>query len=216
MSRDAATRVTPLAHTVTGDLLAAVAAKAPVPGGGAVAALIAGLGAALGEMVVNYSIGRKSLAEHEALHAAVLTDLAALRERSLTLADDDARAYARLNELWRLDASDPRRVDFDDAVRDAIAAPMGVVEAASSTMGALERLLALPDGPATTNRHLDSDLAMAAILALAAAEAAAWNVRINLPQVADEARRAAYEHAVTSTLDHLRAARTRIDAALGA
>jgi formiminotetrahydrofolate cyclodeaminase len=81
-------------------------------------------------------------------------------------------------------------------------------------MSALERLLALPEGPATTNRQLDSDLAMSAILALAAAESAAWNVRVNLPHVADEARRAAYGHAVEGTVEHMRQARSRIDTAL--
>jgi formiminotetrahydrofolate cyclodeaminase len=55
---------------------------------------------------------------------------------------------------------------------------------------------------------------MSAILALAAAESAAWNVRVNLPHVADEARRAAYGHAVEGTVEHMRQARSRIDTAL--
>ena len=42
-------------HTVA-EFVAAAAAKQPVPGGGSVAALVGALGAAMGEMVVNYSV----------------------------------------------------------------------------------------------------------------------------------------------------------------
>ena len=47
------------------DFLAATAARQPIPGGGSVTALVGALSAAIGEMVVNYSLGKKDLKEFE-------------------------------------------------------------------------------------------------------------------------------------------------------
>ena len=53
------------ATTPIGDFLNAAAAKQPAPGGGSVAALAGALAAAMGEMVLNYTVGKKNLAQHE-------------------------------------------------------------------------------------------------------------------------------------------------------
>ena len=42
----------------------AVASSEPVPGGGSVAGVVASLGAALGSMVTNFTLGKKKYAEH--------------------------------------------------------------------------------------------------------------------------------------------------------
>ena len=55
------------------DFLTALAAKQPAPGGGSVAALAGALAAAMGEMVLNYSIGKKDLAAHEPTLRAALS-----------------------------------------------------------------------------------------------------------------------------------------------
>src|SRR4051812_18812327 len=51
-------------HTIE-SFLAAAAAKQPAPGGGSVAALAGALAASMGEMVINYSLGKKNLAAYE-------------------------------------------------------------------------------------------------------------------------------------------------------
>ena len=56
-----------------GDFLAATASKAPTPGGGAVAGVTVALGAALGQMVIEYTLGKKRFAEHAALHQTVIS-----------------------------------------------------------------------------------------------------------------------------------------------
>lgn len=162
-------------------LLSAVAERAPTPGGGAVASVVAGLSAALGMMVVNYSIGKQSLAEHEGLHEEAMRTLAQLSDGALALAEADAAAYGRLNQLQRLDEHDERRTaEWHDAVIAAIDAPRDVLSACAGIIHILHRLLG------RTNRMLASDLAIAAVLAEAGARSAAWNVRINLPLLADE------------------------------
>jgi len=167
-----------------GAFLDSLGAKTPTPGGGAVAGLTAALGIALGRMVLSFSEGRKSLAEHAELHASARERLDAARGQALELADADAAAYARMNELWKLPEDDARRrAEMPAAVQAAIDVPRRVMTIADETLDACASLLG------RSNKHLASDLAMAAILAEAAARSAAWNVRINLPMLADDAER---------------------------
>ena len=184
----------------------ALGARSPTPGGGAVASLVSALGAALGEMVVAYSAGKKKLAEHDADHRAALEELNMLARESLDLADRDARAYAALNALWKLDRDDPKRREaWPGAVKAAIAAPREVMEVALRT---IERLQALCG---RTNRMLDSDLAIAAVLAETAARTAAWNVRINLPLLDDRSERASFEAHLAESLTRARDAAQEIE-----
>ena len=59
---------------------------ATAPGGGSVAALAGALAAAMGEMVLNYSIGKKDLAAHEPVLREACT-----RANVRTLRSDGAR-----------------------------------------------------------------------------------------------------------------------------
>lgn len=167
-----------------GDLLRGLAAKEPTPGGGAVAGVVGALAAALGGMVVAYSLGRRSLAEHSAMLEAAAEGLSRLRSECVALGDADAAAYARLNALMRLPADDPRRAsEHGDAVMAAIEVPMRVAEVCAEMMSVLAGLAG------SSNPHLRSDLGIAGVLALAGAEAARWNVAINLGEVRDETMR---------------------------
>lgn len=184
--------------------LAALAAKSPTPGGGAVASLTGALASALASMVVAYSLGRKSLD----LHQPDLRDAAASLERArsimLQLADEDAAAYAWLSDLMKRPESDPDRVaHFPAAVTAALQAPRATLAAAADLLRRLESLAPI------TNRHLRSDLAIAAILADATCRAAAWNVRINLPLLATDQQRAVFAAEVDALLvdAHARCAR---------
>lgn len=180
-------------------LIESIAAKTPTPGGGAVASITAALASALGRMVVNYSVEKKSLAKHEPVNREALQTLEKAGKDSLELAEADARAYARLNDLWKLDKNDVRRKnEFPAAVDAAIAAPRAVLQ---SSMGMLAMMAKLP---ATTNSMLHSDLAIAAILADAAARSAAWNVRINLPMLEDAEKRTTLEGELEHSLSESR------------
>lgn len=162
------------------ELLDEIAAKSPTPGGGAVAAITAALAAALAQMVVNYSIGKKSLAAHDLSNLTILQGLDETGRAALRLAQEDAEAYGRLNELWKLPEADPARQSaMPAAVEGAIQPPREMVAKSLEMLRDLEKLVK------TTNPHLKSDLAIAALLANAAAQAAAWNVRINIPLLSD-------------------------------
>ncbi len=178
------------------DLIRSLGDKSPTPGGGAVAAVTAALAAAISRMVVSFSVGRKTLAEHAELHDEALRTLNDLSQTAIAAASEDARAFEALSELWKLPEDDERRQrEWDDALRAAIEAPMHVL---GSALGVLHLLIRLHGA---TNRMLDSDLAIGAILADAAARSAAWNVRINLPHLTDKTEADQLAQEVVQMLD---------------
>lgn len=182
-------------QAVIREFLDSLAAKTPTPGGGSVASITAALAAALGQMVLNYSIGKKSLAAHDATNRQAIETLQRLGHEAIELAEADARAYGQLNELWKLKQDDPRRMrEFPGAVDAAIAAPRAVMDC---SLHMLDLMLKMPE---TTNAMLKSDLAIAAILADAAVRAAAWNVRINLSLLTDQSQRMDTQASMASQL----------------
>ncbi len=170
-----------------GEILAAIAARTPAPGGGAAAALTAAMSAALVQMVVRYSAGQPD---------EDLASLERLGSDALRLADADAQAFAALSRLWKLPRDDARRrAGWAGAVAAAIAAPRGVKQTALDTLKLLDRL------SATANANLRSDVAIAALLAVTGARSAAWNVRVNLPLVDDPEEAARIGAEVERTLE---------------
>ncbi len=187
-------------------LLDAVAAKQPTPGGGTVAAVTVATAAALGEMVVRYRIGKKAAAGHKALHEDVVEVLGGLRSASLALAETDAAAFRRLSALWKLDPDDPaRQSEWVDAVAGAIDAPRQVMTAGLTVLDALDRVRG------TVGSMLRSDLAIAALLAQSGCEAAAWNVRINLPLLGEGAQAADLEQLTARAVTRARSLREQVE-----
>lgn len=167
------------------EFLDAVAAKQPTPGGGAVASTVGALAAALAQMVINYSIGKRNLAEHEPDLQSAWRQLERARQALLELAEEDAAAYGVVNQLMKLPPDDARRKrDLPAAVELATQAPL------STTAGAVAMLRLFESLTRITNPILKSDLAIAAILAEATARASAQNVLVNLPTLHDVSGRA--------------------------
>ncbi len=198
-------------HTTFGartmsELLDAVASRQPTPGGGAIAALTVAMAASLGEMVLRYRIDRTDAAAHDSLHREALESLGGLRSRALALADTDARAFERLSALWKLATDDQRRqAEWADAVAGAIDAPQRVMAAGLAVLELLDRV------SSTVGTSLRSDLAIAALLARSGAEAAAWNVRVNLPQLDDDARVTSLEQETSRTVARAQSLRDAIE-----
>lgn len=152
-----------------------LAAKEPVPGGGGAAALIGALAAALGSMAGNYTVGKKAYAEHEPEVKAAVEACEGLRMRLLALVDADAQAFEPLSRAYALPKEDPgTKAALEAATRNAVLAPIGIVQCCKELSPLLETLRAFG------SRLMQSDVGCAAYAAAAAMECAYLNVLVNL------------------------------------
>ena len=159
-------------HSVR-ELLDAVGARTPAPGGGSAAALSGSLAAGLVEMAARFTPGREDVAEKGAL----------LREHLLELGERELSAYEPVLEAFRLDAGDPdREARLREALSDAADSPLAIAREAAAA-AALGAELAL-----TGNAHLTGDAITGTLLAEAACCAAARLVEINLARVPSDPR----------------------------
>lgn len=161
------------------DFAAATAAKQPTPGGGSVAAATGMLATALAEMTLNFTRGKKKFAPHEAFHAHLSDRLTRTRKMFEDLLADDVSAYGLYREAAAMDDGPAK----DQAMALALAAAINVPrETAKLALSLMDDLVSLSD---KCNRHLVSDLAAAAALAVSTVQLCDYNVRINVPQLSD-------------------------------
>ena len=162
-----------------------LASAQPVPGGGSAAAVAGSLGGALVAMVASLSAGRPKFAEHEELLRDAKATGEALADRLLTLADEDAAAFAGFGTAMRLprdtEAEKAARAKaLQQAARAATDAPFRTVQAC------LQVALTAESIAGRSNKNASSDLEVGGLMALAAARAAAANVFINVPAMGDD------------------------------
>jgi glutamate formiminotransferase/formiminotetrahydrofolate cyclodeaminase len=139
-------------------------------------------------MVVSYSIGRKDLGEHQDELKVALTELARAQQVMLELMVEDQAAYEALTAARKLPEDDPaRRGKFDAALLACIRIPQSVGATASAILQLCDRLVE------RVNKNLLSDLAVCAELAIATVRCAAYNVKVNLADVADPNERSQIE-----------------------
>lgn len=153
--------------------------KQPTPGGGAVAALLGALGAALTRMVADLTAGKKKFAEVDAEFRQCLDDTDDRIARFKDLMKADARVFDALMGAFRL----PKETDEEKASRKAAirAATIEAAEVPLQMIRDARDLLPLTRLAAEKgNPHAVSDAGIAAQLISACARAAALNVRINL------------------------------------
>jgi glutamate formiminotransferase/formiminotetrahydrofolate cyclodeaminase len=159
-----------------------LAAASPAPGGGSAAALTGALAGALVAMVARLTIGRKAYAAAEQRAREVLADAETLRGELRRLVDDDAAAYTRVSDAYKIPKDDPSRGRaVDAALLGAAATPLDVARRAA-------RLLVLArEISAIGNKNARSDALVAEGLARAALAGALENVRVNVASLSDAA-----------------------------
>jgi formiminotetrahydrofolate cyclodeaminase len=167
------------------DFLDAAAARQSTPGGGSVAALVGALGASMGEMVVNYSVGKEDLAVHEPRLRAAVREFARARAILLRLMEEDQSAYETISALRKLPTDNPdRQSRFPAALLACICVPQAI---AATALAILDLSADLVE---KVNAYLLSDLAVCAELSMATVRCGTYNVRINLGDITDAAERA--------------------------
>ena len=160
-------------------------AEAPVPGGGSVAALAGACAAGLCEMVCRLAVTNAKVAEAWPSVQNMRVEAVRLRMRLQDLVDEDAEAYASVIAARRL----PKGTPEEHASRKA-AVRAAVVHSARVPLETLQAIAVLADmveqAAARGNPSCITDAGSAAALIRAGANAASWNVRINLASIMDE------------------------------
>jgi formiminotetrahydrofolate cyclodeaminase len=174
-----------------------LASDSPEPGGGSAAALAGALGAALLSMVANLTTGNAKYASAHEEMAALGARAAQLRARLEEQVTLDARAYAAVAAAMKLPQTDDKAKEdrkrvLQVALKGAAAVPEQIAAAALDVA-----TLSLPAAE-KGNVHAVSDAGVAVVLADAAAQAAALNVKVNLAWIDDaEFNRTTWAHIET-------------------
>lgn len=159
----------------------------PVPGGGGAAAAVGAMGAALGLMVANLTIGKKKYAGVEAEIEAVRKKLFLLRDRLVLLTDKDAEGFEPLANAYRLprDTAEERAEKehiMEAALYQACLVPIEIMETA---LEAMELLAVLEEkGSALAV----SDVGTGILFLQSALEGASLNVFINTNMMKNKER----------------------------
>ena len=164
--------------------LNALGSNSPAPGGGAAAGLSGALGAALGKMVAELTVGKQKYAAFSDHAQAVSDRLSLLMDRFALLADTDAAAYSGYMDALALPKETEaqkteRRAALQEAVHRATDVPCRVIEACGETVDLLASL------HRCSNPTCAGDLAAGAAEIETAAKIAWLNVLANLPYFSD-------------------------------
>lgn len=164
--------------------LDAAAARQPTPGGGSVTALAGALAATMGEMVINYSVGKKDLEAFVGELKPALAEFHRARQVLTQLMVEDQQAYAALTAARKLpEGSNERKTQLPAALSACINGPQAMAATGVAVLELCDRIVNF------VNPWLLSDLAVCADLSMATVRCAMYNVRVNLPDVTSEAER---------------------------
>ena len=192
-----------VARTVIG-FVDELSSDSPAPGGGSVAALCGSLSAGLSAMIAALTFGKKGMEESREAMEDLGRRAQALKDWFLQAVDRDTDAFNQVLTAMRM----PKTTDVDITARveaieaanqQATGVPLEVLERA---VEALElALMVARDG----NPNAVTDAGVAGACALAAAEGAAFNVRINLKSATDLSWAGTAESAAADLIERCRA-----------
>jgi len=167
-------------------VLASIESPSPTPGGGAVSALALSHGIALARMVAALTVGKDKWASGHASAELFLTESQTWTADALDMARADCNAFDSVMAAYRLPKEDDIEIEArKDAIRsanyEAAKSPLNIAKFCLKVMESLPPLAS--DG----NANAITDAGSAAYMVLAATNAAALNVRINLGSLGDAA-----------------------------
>jgi methenyltetrahydrofolate cyclohydrolase len=177
-----------------------LASGKPAPGGGSAAALAGALGAALGSMVANFTVGKEKFASVEAEAQAGLTECERLRAALSALVQADVEAYGRYAQASKLPKSTEeekahRQAVIQEALEAAADVPMQVCRKCLEVLEVCNKLLTIG------NPNLVRDVGCAAELANAGLRCALLNVEVNHAFIKNDAYIEAQSEELSGLLD---------------
>lgn len=161
-----------------------LASKAAVPGGGGASALVGSIGAALGSMVCNLTLGKKKYAEVENEISEILMQTEKLRNKLYLQVERDAEVFEPLSKAYGLpreteeEKAEKERV-MEEALKLACSVPLEIAELSFEAIKLHSKLL--PIG----SRIAVSDVGVGVALCRSALLGAVLNIYINTKSMAD-------------------------------
>jgi glutamate formiminotransferase/formiminotetrahydrofolate cyclodeaminase len=180
-----------------------LASSSPAPGGGSVAALSASLGAALVAMVSALTVGKEKHRENWEIMEKTGKEATELKKRLLELMEADTEAFNTFMAALKMpkgteEEKNRRKEAIQEATKGAIDVPL-------KTLRACRDVAALAGTACGKgNPNAVSDAGTAAIMAQAAGKAAAYNVKINLMGLKDEAYGAKVREEMEDLMEDIR------------
>lgn len=177
------------------DFVAETSSNSPAPGGGSVSALAGSLGAALAQMVIRLSDGKKAfLALPETIQNELREKLGILEKKQaelLQLVDDDTDAFNGFMAALALPKStEAEKAKRTQAMQDGLIVAMNVpLKTAETCLAVLHTLKSIAQ---YGNKNAASDVGVAALMSEAGLSGAVLNVKINLGGLQDTVKKAEY------------------------
>jgi len=175
----------PLASMKINSFLSELASSSPAPGGGSVAALSGGLGAALTSMVCNLTIGKEKYVDVQYDIKKTLKQSEKLRKKLTKLIDEDTNAFNDVMKAFKMQ----KETDEQKKIRSK-AIQEGYKTAAQVPLDTARTCLQILDTAKTVaeigNEKSITDVAVSALMARSGIESAILNVKINLSSIKDE------------------------------
>ncbi len=157
-----------------------LASKTSVPGGGGASALVGAVGVALGDMVGEFTVGKKKYQEVEADIIKLMDRAKDLAEKLLQCIEDDAVAFEPLSKAYGIPKEDPTRDEvMEKCLKDAAQVPFHILELACEAVD-LQR-----DFADKGSVLMISDAATGVAMLQGAIKGAAVNVKINTKSMKD-------------------------------
>ena len=158
----------------------ALASRAAVPGGGGASALAASLGIALGNMVGEFTVGKKKYADAEEELRACMVRAKDLSGKFLNCIERDAEAFEPLSRAYAIPKDDKNRdIVMENCLRDAAKVPMEILHLVCEAIKLEERFAVLG------SVMIQSDVAVGASILRSSLLSAAVNVKINTKSMKD-------------------------------
>ncbi|BEP28941.1 cyclodeaminase/cyclohydrolase family protein [Helicovermis profundi] len=160
--------------------------NAPVPGGGSVAALSAGISASLVGMVANLTIGKKKYVKVEDDMKQIAADISAFKDTFVDLVDKDASSFDDFMKAMKLpkESEEEKKIRTEEmqrSIKYAASVPLSCADEASKMFDMIESVVV------SGNQNAVTDGAVAAMMARTAILSALLNVKINMGSIKDEA-----------------------------
>ena len=173
-----------------------LASKTSVPGGGGAGALVGAVGIALGDMVGEFTIGKKKYADVESDVKALMAEAQNLRVQLLECINKDAIAFEPLSKAYGIPKDDPTRDEvMEKCLKDAAEVPYEIMKLSA-------RAIELQGEFAEKgSKIVISDAATGVVICKAALQGAAVNVKINTKSMKDREYAAKLNDSVNEMLD---------------